>query len=733
MQQSKPDDAKKKYSLPLKLFLFIGIFWTIFIVFLLSWAIRSGDNMIHTRTLTQARAFLKQIILTRYWSAIHGGVYVPVTKETQPNPYLEVPHRDVHTEDGQLLTLVNPAYMTRQIAEIADSKGSIHFHITSLNPIRPGNNPEDWEAFALRKFLSNESDEYYEWWQPDEKEEKTFRYMAPLWTEKACLTCHSKQGYAEGDLRGGISVTIPANGILSEKMLNHRLLAGSFFLIWAAGLSGIFFSFRLSKSEYMKRSHLIEELETALKDVKTLGGFIPICASCKKIRNDQGYWDRIEQYIGDHSDAKLSHGICPDCMQKLYPEFCGEVTGKEKPDKSKPHGRPWWDEDRLQAFIESERRFRELTELLPETIFEADLQGVLTFANQKAFDVFGFTRDDFDAGILAFDVISEKDRDRAKKNLEKILQGEAVQDNELEMKKKDDSVFPGLVRISAIARDNGPAGFRGLVMDITEKKRTQEFLIQNEKMMSIGGLASGIAHEMNNPLSGILQNAQLIFNRLIGSIPGNEKAACDSGTDMESIKAYIEKRKIGELLENIRISAIRATETVRSMLDFARQKPFVPKPVDLSVVVDDTFLLLRQNRDFKYIRMIKQFDPDLPYVLCEGNRICQVIMNIINNSMDAALEQWGTVKDLVLYVRLTHEKGKVRMEIEDNGPGMDEEVQRHIFEPFFTTKEPGKGTGLGLSIAYFLIVDLHKGKIEVQSTPGQGTTFIVTLPVEPSH
>lgn len=720
--------VEKKYSLLLKLFLYIGIFWTVFIAFLLVWTTRSGNNNINARTLAQARAFFKQVVLTRYWNSIHGGVYVPVTEETQPNPYLDSPRRDIITKDGQSLTLVNPAYMTRQIAEIADSKGRVHFHITSLNPIRPGNVPEDWEAGALGKF-SSESDEYHEWWLPEEKEKQAFRYMAPLWTDRACLSCHSKQGYAEGDLRGGISVTIPANDILSEKDLNNRVLAGSYFLIWAAGLSGIFLSFRLSKSEYMERSHLIEELETALKDVKTLSGFIPICASCKKIRNDQGYWDRIEQYISDHSDAKFSHGICPDCAQKLYPGFCQDVTDQEKPDKSTPHGRIGWDADQLQAFIESERRFRELTELLPETIFEADLQGVLTFANQKAFDLFGFTRDDFDAGILAFDVISEKDRDRAKRDLEKILQGETVPDNELEMRKKDGSVFPGLVGISAITQDNGVAGFRGVVIDITEKKRTQEFLIQNEKMMSIGGLASGIAHEINNPLSGILQNAQLIFNRLAGSIPGNEKAACESGTDMKSIKAYMGKRKIGELLENIRISAIQATETVQSMLDFARQKPFVPEPVNLSIIVDDTLSFLRQNHDFKYIRVIKQFDSDMPLVSCEENRIRQVIINIINNSMDAVVEKQGTVEGLILYFRLINEKNRVRMEIEDNGPGMDEQVRRRIFEPFFTTKEPGKGTGLGLSIAYFLITDVHKGTMRVKSILGQGTTFIITLPV----
>ncbi|MBI4633713.1 MAG: DUF3365 domain-containing protein [Deltaproteobacteria bacterium] len=311
---------KKRYSLLLKLFLFIGLFWTIFIAFLLIWAIKSETDTINARTLTQARAFFKQVVLTRYWNSIHGGVYVPVTKETQPNPYLAVPHRDVITKDGQLLTLVNPAFMTRQISEIAVNMGQIQFHITSLKPLRPGNAPADWEAKALRRF-SSKSDEYYEWWLPGEKEKHAFRYIAPLWNDRPCLTCHLKQGYAEGDLRGGISVTIPAKDILSERDIQNRMSVFSYVLIWAIGISGVFLSFRLSRAEYMERSLLIEKIETALKDVRTLKGFIPICASCKKVRNDEGYWDQIEKYIRDHSEAEFSHGICPDCMTKIYPKY----------------------------------------------------------------------------------------------------------------------------------------------------------------------------------------------------------------------------------------------------------------------------------------------------------------------------------------------------------------------------------------------------------------------------
>lgn len=323
-QSAQPGRPGKGYSSLRKSFILIALSWTIFIAALAFLAARAEKEKTTTVTLTQARSFFKQIVTTRYWNSLHGGVYVPVTKDTQPNPYLDIPHRDVTTGAGQSLTLINPAYMTRQVAELALNREQVQFHITSLKPIRPGNIPADWEAEALKGF-SVKTDEYYDWKIPGSGGEKFFRYMAPLWTEQACLKCHVKQGYKEGDLRGGISVSIPAAPFLS--VLDSHIIAITFgsALIWFFGISGIFFSFRVTTKEYKKRSALIERLQTALNEVKTLKGLIPICSSCKKVRNDDGYWDQIEKYIREHSEADFSHSLCPDCIKELYPDFKGDL------------------------------------------------------------------------------------------------------------------------------------------------------------------------------------------------------------------------------------------------------------------------------------------------------------------------------------------------------------------------------------------------------------------------
>ncbi|WP_316366211.1 diguanylate cyclase [Candidatus Thiodiazotropha sp. CDECU1] len=154
-----------------------------------------------------ARLIFDHVILVREWNANHGGVYVPITESSPPNQYLEIENREIVVDDKLTLTMINPAYMTRQIAELATQSNGIQLHITSLNPIRPSNKPSTQERVALLEFEAGDSEEFSRLLA--DKNGYRFFYMAPLLTTQACLRCHEKQGYVEGDLRGGISVTIP--------------------------------------------------------------------------------------------------------------------------------------------------------------------------------------------------------------------------------------------------------------------------------------------------------------------------------------------------------------------------------------------------------------------------------------------------------------------------------------------------------------------------------------------
>ncbi len=283
---------------------------------------------------------------------------------------------------------------------------------------------------------------------------------------------------------------------------------------------------------------------------------------------------------------------------------------------------------------------------------------------------------------------------------------------------------------------NGVEGAVIRIDDVTEKVRLEEMMIQSEKMMSIGGLAAGMAHEINNPLAGMMQNAQLIYQRLAHDLPANTRVAEEMGIDMKTIQAYMEKRGILEKLETITKTGNRAARIITNMLNFARKSDDVFEPEDMAGLLMDTVELarsdynLKKQYDFKKIDIVTEFDPDLPPVYCDRNKIQQVLLNLFKNAAQAMHDQADVTNPARLVLRLVSMEGGVKIEIEDNGPGMDEATRKHMFEPFFTTKDVGKGTGLGLSVSYFIIVNDHKGKMRVRANPGSGSTFIIELPLE---
>ena len=163
------------------------------------------------------------------------------------------------------------------------------------------------------------------------------RFMRPFVVEEGCLKCHGHQGYKVGDIRGGISISTPWKPVEQAVFEIIRLKAISYSGIWFIGIVGLLLVRRNIRDDLSEReraekekSHLTNELQNSLAEVKKLSGFLPICSSCKKIRDDKGYWSEVERYIGEHSEAQFSHGICPDCMRKLYHEFADEVLESQK-------------------------------------------------------------------------------------------------------------------------------------------------------------------------------------------------------------------------------------------------------------------------------------------------------------------------------------------------------------------------------------------------------------------
>ncbi len=269
--------------------------------------------------------------------------------------------------------------------------------------------------------------------------------------------------------------------------------------------------------------------------------------------------------------------------------------------------------------------------------------------------------------------------------------------------------------------------------NVAEQARLEEIMIQAEKMLSVGGLAAGMAHEINNPLAGILQNLQVVENRLVNPLRKNLEAATELGLSFENIKAYIEQRDILSMVGNAIQSGRRAAAIVENILSFSRQAESKKSPQDLIPLLEKTLDLLDNDYnfqlgyDFRKIQIVRELEEGLPPVPCEETKIQQVLLNILQNAAQA-MRSHEAQEPCRLILRLSRQGDMAQIEICDNGPGIEVGLQRRIFEPFYTTKGGRGGTGLGLSVSYFIVSEQHGGELLVEPAAGGGCCFIIRLP-----
>ncbi|MCG8636558.1 MAG: ATP-binding protein, partial [Desulfobacterales bacterium] len=282
--------------------------------------------------------------------------------------------------------------------------------------------------------------------------------------------------------------------------------------------------------------------------------------------------------------------------------------------------------------------------------------------------------------------------------------------------------------------DRGMEGAVIRIDDVTERVALEEVMIQSEKMMSVGGLAAGMAHEINNPLAGIIQNIQVLKNRMTRHMPKNIEAAKELELDPALIHAYMERRGMFRLMDAAVKAGGRAARIVDNMLSFSRKDPgavsraVLPELMDKAVEIAHNDYALKKRFDFMKINIIRHYpDPGIA-VFGHPGMLQQVFFNLLKNGAQA-MASYSPCTDPTFTISIKKRAASVRIEIADNGPGMDKETCKRIFEPFFTTKAVGKGTGLGLSVSYFIIAETHGGTIEAVSEPGSGTAFVIQIPV----
>lgn len=383
------------------------------------------------------------------------------------------------------------------------------------------------------------------------------------------------------------------------------------------------------------------------------------------------------------------------------------------------------DKAKLKSFLDN------IIDSMPSSLVGIDSDGRVTHWNMQAAAVTGLGRKDV-KGMLLVDALpnlaGEMDkilsviRERKPASLNRL--SEEV-DGELHHNAL--SVYPLIA--------NGSQGAVIRMDDITEQVRIEEMMIQSEKMLSVGGLAAGMAHEVNNPLAAILASAHLLKKRLLADTGKNRKVAESLGLTHDKIKEYIEQRGVESMLEAIIDSGQRAGNVVTNMLGFSRKSDGIILEVNPLDLLDKSVELVKSGHDlkhsynFKDIEFLREYCNDPIRIACDANKLQQVFFNVLNNgaqAMTMAHKETGRAPSFIL--RGMRSGSFFRIEIEDNGPGMNPEIRKRIFEPFFTTKAPGVGTGLGLSVTYFIVTEVLEGTIEVTSRPGRGTKFIIKLP-----
>lgn len=386
----------------------------------------------------------------------------------------------------------------------------------------------------------------------------------------------------------------------------------------------------------------------------------------------------------------------------------------------------------------SEERFKEFTQNLPAGLFRCAPAPDEKFlmVNRAMVQIFGFGSIDEFLKSSVSDFFSRFPGDQ--KAVKKLYGSGIVISEQMPYKKRDGHMLWISLTAKASYDSKGEIKYiDGMVENLTLRKQRDELRVQTEKMRSIGELAVGVAHEFNNPIAGMLQNVQLITNRIRPDLKINQDAAKACGIPLKSVAAYMERSGILAMIDSVRVLGMRTAKIVANLLNFSDMNGWNSKPCDLVRIVDNTIDLLVNDFDltrkfrFRSVDIRRQYEEDLPHVVCESFKIRQVMINLLKNSAQAMfIDPKHPSK---LEVSVWKEKRLIKIEVKDNGAGMEDQICGKAFEPFFTAKPTGSGMGLGLSMAYYIITEEHGGTINIKSEKGEGTCVTIGLPFQESE
>lgn len=739
--------------------------WTVLVVvsFLYSYDLIRGAAIEGAKLW--ARASFEKDVIVRHWASLHGGVYVPVSEHTLPNQYLkDVPDREITTPSGRLLTLVNPAYMTRQIYEISAARSETRGHITSLNPIRPANSADAWEQDALKSFEAGESERIS---ILSEGGRPYLRLMRPFITEAPCLKCHAAQGYKVGDVRGGISITVNLEPYYAIARSQSVVVGSSHVFVWGCGLMVLFLYVQGKGRREVERRLAEEQLRMSERQLSLVynnisellmlvrvenGMFRIISANSSLYRVFESFGVSLSEtmVVGkDIGQFERQIALDKDTIHETQRYLDQVISSKEAKTWERAFTLPYgtmhglitllpvldnhgeciyvlWSCRNITMRVSMLKSLRE-TEENYQRLFNTMIDGVALVELIRNDEGTVVDYRYLDANLSLEKIFGYSRREIVGKSLKELfpaVEAEWISFVAASGSSNHSGYFERYLEhldkyVKGQIYSAGPEQRAIIFSDVTEQWRMkrekmalEEQLQQSQKMEAIGQLAGGIAHDFNNILTSIISNAYVLKRRIA---PESD--------------AFL-------FVEEIFAEAGRAANLTKGLLAFSRKQSVHLTPVPINDLLTKMQSMLKRVIGEDIAISVNLHEREVS-ALADAGQLEQVLLNLATNARDAmpdggTLElQSGVVEVDNVFIQ-RHGFGEAAryavISMSDNGQGMDKMTQEKIFEPFFTTKEVGKGTGLGLAMAYGIIKQ-HRGYMEVESAPGKGSVFSVYLPI----
>ena len=729
-----------------------GVGWTALVLGSAFWNIDNlKDQAIYLAT-SEARANWNKDQAFRRWGTRHGGIYVEADKSTPPNPYLDhLPERDVVTTGGKKLTLMNPAYMMRQVFEDFDESYGIKGKITAQILLNPVNEPDPWERKALIMFETGTQNIVE---QSMIDGEPYIRMMQPMLMEQGCVKCHGHLGFKVGDIRGGVSISVPLIPYQDAALKSRNALITTHGGVWLIGMGMIALLVWRGRQRHDERMSYQKNLEKREAKYRQLVENAPeIVYSYSDMSGALYCSPRVEDVLGHtpeymHENPMLWHdSIHPEDLPNVDRAIAEAKHGQsfDIEYRIQDSGGNWhWFQDRNivlygdngetiidglatditarkkaeLALINSENKFRSIHQSSSLTaIVSVDEKGMVSMWNPGAEKAFGYSEHDIVGQPLTmlmpkrYRVAHTSGLRHARESGQHHFIGKTV---ELQGLHKDGHEFP--LELSLGAWTSGDKTFfSGIINDITERKAYEQSLRKAKEDAEYANFTktqflANMSHELRTPLNGIIGFADIMASQMIGPLSetyqGYAKDIGNSGQHLLSL--------ITEILDTAKL------ETGNIQL--------IESEINLRTLAEPCMRLIQQKADEAQVKVEVNFHNDLPMLYADATRLKQILINLVSNAI-----KFNRPEGRVMLGAHVMDDNALEITVNDNGRGIAEKDLSMILEPFKQVEDimtrSHEGSGLGLPLSKNLI-ELHGGTLKINSELGVGTTITLRFPAE---